>query len=210
MEQVASARAEWRWLQGDLEGCAAEASVGDATTIPYHPPMVPKRRSELALAERRVERSAIWSLGTAMSWRSLATGARQSDAWARLGCPWEQALAPPAGRRSGAAGCPGHLSSDSAPRLRQLISKRRLRERGARGLPRGPYASTRANQQGLTNRQVEVLQLLAEGLRDVEIADRLSISRRTAEQHVAGVLMKFNARTRAEAVRRAYELGALP
>ena len=91
-----------------------------------------------------------------------------------------------------------------------VISRRRLRERGERGLPRGPYASTRANQQGLTNRQVEVLQLLAEGLRDVEIADRLSISRRTAEQHVAGVLMKFNARTRAEAVRRAYELGALP
>jgi DNA-binding NarL/FixJ family response regulator len=47
-------------------------------------------------------------------------------------------------------------------------------------------------------------------LRNLDIADRLSTSRRTVEHHVSGVLMKFNARSRAEAVRRAYELGLLP
>jgi DNA-binding NarL/FixJ family response regulator len=74
----------------------------------------------------------------------------------------------------------------------------------------GSRPSTSANPQGLTNRELEVLPLLAEGLRNVDIADRLSTSRRTVEHHVSGVLTKFNARSRAEAVQRAYELGLLP
>ncbi|HEX9056246.1 MAG TPA: response regulator transcription factor, partial [Ktedonobacterales bacterium] len=89
------------------------------------------------------------------------------------------------------------------------IARRRLRESGARGLPRGPRPGTRANPQGLTGRELEVLPLLAEGLRNAEIADRLSTSPRTVEHHVSGVLMKLNARSRAEAVRRAFELGLI-
>jgi DNA-binding CsgD family transcriptional regulator len=137
------------------------------------------------------------------NWRAAA------DSWEQIGCPWEQALALLGGDEAAqrtALAIFERLGAVPAT----VVSRRWLREHGARGLPRGPLARTRANQQGLTNRQQEVLQLLAVGLRDVEIADRLSISRRTAEQHVAGVLMKFHARTRAEAVHRAYELGALP
>jgi DNA-binding NarL/FixJ family response regulator len=78
-----------------------------------------------------------------------------------------------------------------------------------RGLPRGPHPGTRANPQGLTSRQFEILPLLAEGLRNVEIADRLSTSPRTVEHHVSAVLAKLDAHSRAEAVRRAYELGLL-
>jgi predicted ATPase/DNA-binding CsgD family transcriptional regulator/DNA-binding XRE family transcriptional regulator len=74
----------------------------------------------------------------------------------------------------------------------------------------GPRPRTRANSQGLTNRELEVLPLLAEGLQNVDIADRLSTSRRIVEHHVSGMLMKFNARSRTEAVQRAYELGLLP
>jgi ATP/maltotriose-dependent transcriptional regulator MalT len=74
----------------------------------------------------------------------------------------------------------------------------------------GPRPRTRANPQGLTNRELEVLPLLAEGLRNVDIADRLSTSPRTVEHHVSAVLAKLHARSRAEAVQRAYELGLLP
>jgi DNA-binding NarL/FixJ family response regulator len=59
----------------------------------------------------------------------------------------------------------------------------------------------------LTGRQLEVLSLLAEGLTNVEIADRLVVSTRTAEHHVAAVLQKLGAPTRRDAVRRASELG---
>src|SRR5262249_20118205 len=96
------------------------------------------------------------------------------------------------------------------PAVEALVTLQCLSECGARGLPRGPRPGTRANPQGLTNRELEVLPLLAEGLRNVDIADRLSTSRRTVEHHVAAVLLKFHARSRAEAVRHAYELGLLP
>jgi DNA-binding CsgD family transcriptional regulator len=211
MEQVASARAEWRWLQGDLAGCVAEASVTLRPPLHIVRLVRPWYQSDVviwlwrsgALSEAPSGVLEPYGLEVSGDWRAAA------DAWEQIGCPWEQALALMQGDEAAQ-----RTALDIFERLgatpAALISRRRLHKRGARGLPRGPHASTRANQQGLTNRQLEVLKLLAEGLRDVEIADRLSISPRTAEQHVTGVLMKFNARTRAEAVRRAYELGALP
>lgn len=89
------------------------------------------------------------------------------------------------------------------------IARRKLRQAGARRLSRGPYRAARANPQGLTNRQLEVLPLLAEGRSNAEIAERLSTSPRTVEHHVSAVLTKLNAHSRAEAVRRAYELELL-
>ena len=51
----------------------------------------------------------------------------------------------------------------------------------------------------LTKRETEVLALLAEGCSNADIADRLVISRRTAEHHVAHILSKLDLRSRAEA-----------
>jgi DNA-binding CsgD family transcriptional regulator/tetratricopeptide (TPR) repeat protein len=83
---------------------------------------------------------------------------------------------------------------------------RRMRDLGM-SVPRGPRGSTRANPAGLTARQLEVLELLSEGLTNAEIAERLIVSPRTAEHHVAAVLVKLGATTRREAVRRAIERG---
>jgi DNA-binding CsgD family transcriptional regulator len=68
-----------------------------------------------------------------------------------------------------------------------------LRELGApaRTFPKG-YGT-------LTRRETEVLSLLAEGCSNAEIAQRLYISRRTAEHHVARILSKLGLRNRAEA-----------
>ncbi len=59
----------------------------------------------------------------------------------------------------------------------------------------------------LTTREHEVLRLLAEGLRNGQIAQRLSISERTAEAHVRNVLGKIRAPSRAAAILKAQQLG---
>jgi DNA-binding CsgD family transcriptional regulator/tetratricopeptide (TPR) repeat protein len=81
----------------------------------------------------------------------------------------------------------------------------RMRDLGLR-VPAGPREATRANPAGLTARQLEVLALLAEGLTNAEIAERLVVSPRTAEHHVAAVLTKLGATSRREAAERAVEL----
>jgi DNA-binding CsgD family transcriptional regulator/tetratricopeptide (TPR) repeat protein len=85
---------------------------------------------------------------------------------------------------------------------------RRLRELGLR-VPRGPYGAARENRAGLTARQLEVLQLVAEGRTNAEIADELVVSLRTAEHHVAAILAKLGASSRRDVARRAGELDLL-
>jgi DNA-binding CsgD family transcriptional regulator len=61
----------------------------------------------------------------------------------------------------------------------------------------------------LTRRQREILQLVAQGQTTAEIARQLVLSPRTVEMHVGNILAALDSRSRAEAVRRAAELGLL-
>jgi DNA-binding NarL/FixJ family response regulator len=63
--------------------------------------------------------------------------------------------------------------------------------------------------EALTPREQEVLQLLAEGLPNKTIADRLHISEHTVKFHVNAILSKLGAQSRTEAVVRATRLGLL-
>ncbi|GAA4913255.1 regulatory LuxR family protein [Actinomycetospora succinea] len=90
------------------------------------------------------------------------------------------------------------------------LARQRLRALGVSHIPRGPYAATRANPAGLSDRQVEVVRLLAENLTNAEIAARLVISEKTADHHVSAILAKLEVRTRREAAARARELGVVP
>ena len=83
---------------------------------------------------------------------------------------------------------------------------RRMRELELR-VPQGQRSTTRINPAGLTTRQLEVLELVVGGLTNAEIADRLVVSQRTAEHHLAAVLTKLGVKTRRDAARRAAELG---
>jgi DNA-binding NarL/FixJ family response regulator len=61
----------------------------------------------------------------------------------------------------------------------------------------------------LTLREIEVLELLHQGMRNAEIAKRLSISPRTVEAHVCSIISKMGARSRTEAIHVATEKGLI-
>jgi DNA-binding CsgD family transcriptional regulator/tetratricopeptide (TPR) repeat protein len=199
---VRAARAEAAWLSGDRDRTMEEARAA-------YPLALEKRHlwfaGELAYW--------LWKAGAepdAPDW--IAEPYRlQLDgdpiaavaAWRARDCPYEAA------RALGEAEDDGALLEALAA-LEQLgarpaaaIVSRRLRERGVRGVPRGPRPATRANPAGLTRRELEVLALLQEGLRNAEIAARLVIAEKTVDHHVSAILGKLGVRSRAEAVKAA-------
>jgi len=130
-----------------------------------------------------------------------------SERWAKMGCPYEAALA--------------LIDADDETTLQRALAElqalgaqpaagivaRRLRERGALNLPRGQRPATRANPANLTPREVEVLTLVADGLRNAEIADRLYLAEKTVAHHVSSILRKLGVPNRVQAVTEATRLG---
>jgi len=62
---------------------------------------------------------------------------------------------------------------------------------------------------GLTDREQEVLKLIADGLTNQEIADKLTISVKTVERHRANIMSKLNLHSRTELVKYAIRKGLI-
>jgi DNA-binding CsgD family transcriptional regulator len=76
----------------------------------------------------------------------------------------------------------------------------------------GPFivSTERKEQIGITDRELEILQLIAEGLSNKEIAERLYVSENTVKTHASRVFDKLNAKRRTQAVQLAKEAGLIP
>jgi DNA-binding CsgD family transcriptional regulator len=203
---AAAARAEAAWLEGHPESEAEATAAAFKVALQHKDPWAIGEigywlaRTGVAV-ELPPDAAEPYALQMAGDWRGAA------ERWAQLGCPYEEALAlAEADEDDALRRALGRLQEMGA-RAAAAIVARRLRQRGATGLPRGPRPGTQANPANLTAREVEVLALVAEGLRNADIAAQLFLSERTVAHHVSAILRKLDVQSRAHASAAAVRLG---
>ncbi|HEX6287155.1 MAG TPA: AAA family ATPase [Acidimicrobiia bacterium] len=125
-------------------------------------------------------------------WREAA------QTWREIGCPYEVGLSLAEGDVDAMKEALEVFDSLEARPMADRV-RSQLREIGVESIPRGPLRSTRENPAGLTNRQVEVLELMADGLANAEIAEKLFISKKTVEHHVSAIYTKLGVDSRTKA-----------
>jgi DNA-binding CsgD family transcriptional regulator/tetratricopeptide (TPR) repeat protein len=200
---IQAARAEAAWFEGRTADAANEASVG----------------LELALQKRHP-----WFAAELLFWCWQGDGSlpgglpdycarlpfaleiagrcrEAAAAWRELNCPFESARALGESDEPAQREALGIFESFSARPMIERV-RYKLREGGVRG-------SRHNSGGGLTSKEVEVLGLLAQGLRNKEIGERLHRSTRTVDHHLAAIFTKLDVSSRAEAVSAAYRLGVV-
>jgi DNA-binding CsgD family transcriptional regulator len=206
MGPIAVARAEVAWLRGDRAGILSAIRTSYELAVAADQPWV---LDEMAFWMWRgggepdlpPRRDTPYLLQIDGRWQEAAVE------WETIGCPYEQAIALLDSDQ------PDHMMTaleildglGAAPAAR--LTRRRLKELGVHAVPRGPRPQTRSNPWGLTQRQFEVLELLAAGMTNAEIAAELFVSPKTVDHHVSAVLLKLEVKSRHEAAAVAGETG---
>jgi predicted ATPase/DNA-binding CsgD family transcriptional regulator len=203
---VVAARAEAAWVEGTLADSLDEITRGYQMSCKISDSWM---QGELAfwlwragrLKEVTEQIAQPWALQIAGDWQGAAA------AWEAINCPYERALALAECKNESAVRTALQIFEGLGAAPMAGITRRRLRERGVRNIPRGSHERTKQNPHQLTRRQLQVLALLAEGCRNAEIAGRLFVTEKTVDHHVSAVLEKLQVRSRGEAAAVANRLG---
>ena len=179
----------WHEATGDLDAAATHADRAVRLASEPRQPLalIQALRLRGELAAKRGDRSAKADLAEALNLATICE------------VPFERAvtLAALAELRRDAELADEALAIATGIGARPLIARiERLRSQ---------HGITSLHPAGLTVREIEVLRLVAAGLTDAEVADRLSISPRTVGQHLRSVYGKLDVRSRTEATRFALE-----
>lgn len=199
---VTVARAEAAWLGGDWP--AAFHVTGDLL--------------------QRLQTSNVWSIAELLLWHARVGGAIEpveqlpemfrkelqhdlkgaAAAWEAVGATYNAALVLARGDAEDRQAAIDRLERLGAHATVAAVNRRG--DSSAEGKP-ARRSKRKEHPAGLTQREVEVLLLVAEGCRNADIADRLFVSPKTVDHHVSSILAKLGAKSRSEAAARARSIG---
>jgi len=128
-----------------------------------------------------------------------------SEYWNQSGCAYEQALTLFEGNSDDKRKAISMIHSLGANAVYEKM-KFEMRNSGIKSIPRGARKSTLSNTALITQRELDILQLLNEGLQNKEIASRLFISPKTVDHHISSILYKLEVNSRTKAVHEAIRL----
>jgi len=199
IERVVMARAELAWHRGDAAALEAEIDQGLRHIVGHTDPWVEgelwfwKSRARTVSAPPDLPHG--YAAAIAGDWRSAA------DWFASKQLPFEEAIVLLEGDEEALTRAEALIERLDATTLRPRLAQARAAAKTRR--------STQANPFGLTNRELEILRLLAEGHTNAQLARKLFVATKTIDHHVSAILGKLQARSRAHAVTVAHELGLM-
>ena len=204
MSLVRAARAETAWLAGDDDTARTEAEAGLAATpaTRVNPWLVGHLHRWIYLAGAPSQTNSDdpitpYELEINGDWQAAV------DAWSDRGCPYDAALAQLGGDIDAVQSALATFRQLGATAAARRAQHRLAALRGR--TPSTRRADTPSDPYGLTHRQRQVLELLADGRSDSEIAAALHISRKTVGHHVTAILAKLGVENRTHAVARALQ-----
>lgn len=201
---VYAARAEAAWLVDDDESarhCAAEARTDSGTAW-----LGGSVRRWAHLAGDQAGSDVL--AATPYEWEISGDWCAAAREWTLRGCPYDAAIAQLGGDIDAVEAALGTFRQ-----LGARAAARRAQQRLAHLRGRDPdrrRKDTSADPRGLTKRQRDVLELLAAGRSDAEIAAALYISTKTANTHVCAIMAKLGVHNRTQAAAYAYQYPSEP
>lgn len=206
MVRLPTALAEHAWLSGERDALPMLLEAPFARAVELGEPWW---LGEVAFWLRRVGALDQALTGVAEPYAfSLAGRWREAhDAWMAIGCPYQAAQALACAEEEDPLRKALAAFEQFGARGERDEVARRLRRLGARDIGRTPARVARSTSTDLSARETEVLGLLTDGLRNAQIAEKLFLSERTVEHHVAAILRKLGTRSRLEAAQEARRRG---
>jgi DNA-binding CsgD family transcriptional regulator len=201
---VLTALLEYEWITG--------TSVIKKEDIDHAVPMLPnggnmylKNKFCLWLLKARKQKISLPDFLDGYQVDDRATAIKSSALWKKLNCPYEQALTLFEGDDNNKREAIEIVHKLGADAIYEKM-KFEMRASGIKSIPRGVRKSTKSNPAQLTDRELDVIQLLKDGMQNKEIAARLFISPKTVYHHVSSIFFKLEVNSRAKAVKEAINL----